>query len=190
MDTPTTEPRELTAGDTWAWLKTLGDYPATSWTLTYKLASREHELTITCTASGSDHAANVTAANSANVKPGLYDYMGYVDDGAGTRYTVVRGQLTVKANPASVGAGHDPRSFNKRMVDAIEATMENRATPGQREMVQYALADRSVTFDTQDTRERLVSLLNQFKWQVANERDRERLARGLPNQRYIGVRGN
>ena len=31
------EPEKLTAGMTWKWNKTISDYPATEWTLTYYL---------------------------------------------------------------------------------------------------------------------------------------------------------
>ena len=45
MTTPTIEPSLLYTGDTWAWERTLADYPASaSWVLNYVLVNSTHRI--------------------------------------------------------------------------------------------------------------------------------------------------
>ena len=57
---PTTEPTSIIAGDTLAWTKSLADYEASLWTLTYYLRGPSAQ-TITATTSGGDFAGTKTA---------------------------------------------------------------------------------------------------------------------------------
>jgi hypothetical protein len=136
----TVEPREVVAGDTWEWEKSFSDYPATTWTLTYYLRSREHEASITAAADGTDHLVTVAKATTAAYKAGLYEITGFVTD-ATERFQVYRGLLNVLPDPASQGAGQDPRSHARKTLDAIEAVVEGRATKDQQA---YTIGGRSL----------------------------------------------
>jgi len=71
-DIPTTEPLSFRAGDTVKWKKSLGDYPATSWTLKYFLVIQSDQKIITASADGTDHLVTITAAASAGYAVGRY----------------------------------------------------------------------------------------------------------------------
>ena len=65
------EPEKLTSGVTWKWKKTISDYPASEWTLTYYL--RKDGVTATsfsATADGDTHLVTVTAATTAGYAAG------------------------------------------------------------------------------------------------------------------------
>jgi hypothetical protein len=139
-DVATVEPREVVAGDTWEWEKSFSDYPATTWTLTYYLRSRESEASITAAADGTDHLVTVAKATTAAYKAGLYEITGFVSD-ATERFQVYRGLLNVLPDPANQGAGQDPRSHAQKTLDAIQAVIENRATKDQQA---YTIGGRSL----------------------------------------------
>ncbi len=70
------EPEKLTSGVTWKWKKTILDYPASEWTLTYYL--RKNGSTATSIAASSDgdtHLVTVAASTTAGYAAGVYpDY--------------------------------------------------------------------------------------------------------------------
>jgi hypothetical protein len=101
-----------------------------------------------------------------------------------------QGECEVRPNPASLAQGYDTRTHARRMLEAIEAILEDRASSSQREMVAYAIGTRSMTFDSEDTRAELVKLHSQYQWAVYDEDAKARLAAGLPNPRRIGIRFN
>ncbi|HJN90715.1 MAG TPA: hypothetical protein QGG93_10315 [Verrucomicrobiota bacterium] len=61
------EPEKLTAGVTWKWKKTLSDYPASEWTLTYYLRKDG------ATADGDTHLVTVAASTTSGYAAGVYD---------------------------------------------------------------------------------------------------------------------
>lgn len=187
MDTPTQVPKTLVAGDSWSWTRSLPDYPASTWTLKYNFASREKDFSVTAIASGDDHSVTIAKATTAPYNAGLYQWAATVTDGV-ARYTIERGQVQVLPNPESLGAGNDPRSHCQRMVEAATAALENRASTEQRELLQYSIGDRQATFDSQDTRSKLVELRNFYLWQLENEKFRDRAASGAANPRFVQVR--
>ena len=139
-DIATIEPTEAVAGDTWEWKKSYSDYPAPTWTLTYYGRSREHDFSFTAAADGTDHLVTVAKTATAAYKAGLYQLTAFVSAGS-ERFMVERRLLDVKPDPASTGAGFDPRSHARRVLDAIEAVLENRATKDQQE---YTIGNRSL----------------------------------------------
>ena len=76
------EPEKLTAGVTWKWKKTISDYPASEWTLTYYL--RKSGVTATsfsAAADGDSYLVTVAAATTAAYASGIYDFIGWVIKG-------------------------------------------------------------------------------------------------------------
>lgn len=118
------------AGDTVSFTVTLADYPASVWTLSYRLTPRAAgtAYTFSATASGDDHLVEVAAATTATWAPGEYTVAAWVASGS-ERYTVESesGQVTLKPNPSSLTAGTDTRSHAARVLAAIEAAIEGRA---------------------------------------------------------------
>jgi hypothetical protein len=184
-DIPTTEPTSLRAGDTWRWLRTLDDYPATDWTLKYRfrhptLAGFE----IVASASGSDHSVTVSAATSAGYGAGTWAWVAWVEGGSSEKYTVDQGTVEIAADfrAAAASATLDTRSHARKVLAAIEAVIENRATLDQEE---YTIAGRSLK---RTPAGELLKLRLRYLNEVRNEQAAERLANGLGTGRIIGAR--
>lgn len=135
-------PLKLTAGDIWTWTDSLSDYPATLWTLTYYFRGPTSLAAAVGVASGTDHVVTVTAAITASLAQGLYDWQARANLilTATTIETVASGRLTVAANLANAAVDH--RSFNVRVTEALKAVIENRATTDQLSM---SIAGRSLS---------------------------------------------
>lgn len=123
--TPTTEPLTITAGFSVEWDKTLSDYPASTYLLTYIAVpiSGGEAKTITCAADGDTHEARLTPAQSALYDAGTYRLTGYVTDiatsGATTKTTAYNGRLTVEPAPES---NVDRRTFAESVLDDLRQT--------------------------------------------------------------------
>lgn len=135
-------PLTLTAGDRWTWTDSLSDYPATLWTLTYFFRGPTTLASAVGVASGADHVVTVTAALTAALKQGTYDWQAVATLIATptTISTVAVGRLTVAPNLGNAAVDH--RSFNVRVTEALQATIENRATTDQLAM---SIAGRSLS---------------------------------------------
>jgi|TARA_Y100000310_G_scaffold16994_1_gene16881 hypothetical protein len=76
-DIPTKEPTEFTAGDSVKWTRTLGDYPASTYTLLYSLRGTAGTFDITATADGDDYSISIPAPTTSGYGAGYYDGHGY-----------------------------------------------------------------------------------------------------------------
>ena len=127
---PTTEPYELPAGDTWTWTKSLPNYPATEWTLSYELLlldAAATNITITATADGTDHLVDESPTTTAPYAPGKYKYKAYATNNSdGRRFTVDTGHFNV--TPDFATSTEDPRSVVKRTLDALEEMLLGKAS--------------------------------------------------------------
>lgn len=125
-------PATIRAGDTLAWTDSLADYPAPTWTLKYSLWKYgKTVITITGTSSGTDHAIAITAAASKNYAAGVWQWTAYAEKGSGAtleRKTIESGLVTIKPDIASASTSADLRSHAQKVLDAIEAVLEGRAS--------------------------------------------------------------
>ena len=132
IETPTTEPATITAGDTVIWQMSLDDYPATAgWTLKYALVSSAGVIAIASTASGSDHLVSVSSAISEDYSAGNYRYQKYVEKGSGLdfqRVTFGDGSITIIGSLAGVTVATDTRTQNRRTLDLLNIAIEGRAS--------------------------------------------------------------
>ena len=168
---PSVEPSSARAGDTWQWTRTLADYPASVWTLTYSLWNASADITIVASASGDDHSVSVAGATTGAYSAGRYDWVARVSDGTDT-YTVEDGRaLTVL--PA-VGAAMDTRSHARVMLDAIDAMIEGRATDGDLDVVRTTIGDHTTEFDLPT----LLKLRERYAAAVAEE-DRQAVVEAI-----------
>lgn len=135
VETPTQVPTTLFAGDSFAWERELADYPADTWTLTYYFSNDRENFQVVATADGTKHVASVDGANTT-YKPGRYRWHARVTDGSTTR-TIDDGWLEVRPNPT--GAKVDWRSHARKMIEAIEATLEGQASKQQLDLVSYSI---------------------------------------------------
>jgi len=177
---PTTEPLSPRAGDTWQWTRSLSDFPAPGWVLTYHAWNSSAAITITASADGTDHSVSVPSATTGAYTAGRYEWVARVTDGA-SDYTIGSGIWQVL--PA-VGAAMDTRSHARKMLEALDALIEGRATDGDIDVVRQSINDRTVERDMGQ----LLALRAKYAQMVASENQAAALARGDQSGRHVRVR--
>ena len=178
---PSIEPTTFRAGDFLTWSKSLSDYPANAgWVLAYTLINASTKITITAGASGADHLVSVAAATTAGYAAGNYSVMGRVTK-ATEIYTIFDGTIEILPNLAAL-ATYDGRSHAKKMLEAIEAAYEGRASKTQLEMEINGRRVRELTPAD------LILWHTRYTSLVAQEADAESLRRTGISRKNIGVR--
>lgn len=126
---PTFEPNIVTAGDTIQWSRSFPDYPAASgWALKYALRG---PFAIDITADSNQQITVLASASSAWVA-GVYSVQGYVVKGT-EQHTIYSGTMIIRPNLINVSGVYDGRSHARRVLDAIEAVIEKRASKGDQQ---------------------------------------------------------
>jgi hypothetical protein len=132
-------PSKITAGLTLELSVTLTAYPAPEWGLTVLLRGpQSHDLQ--AVADGAQHRISVDAPTTASWTPGEYWYSVRATNG-GTVHQVEEGTITVRPDLASASAGYDGRGHAEKVLAAIEAVLENRASQDQQS---YTINNRSL----------------------------------------------
>lgn len=125
---PTTEPQQLTAGDSISWKISLADYPASQgWYLKYCLLSSNGKIDIQSAADGDDHLVIITAATSAAWVAGTYTMQRMVTNDT-DRYTLDTRTVQILADLSAATGATDTRTQARRALDAINAVLEGRAS--------------------------------------------------------------
>jgi hypothetical protein len=132
MDTPEQVPSSLIAGDLWLWTRDLSDYPASTWTLTYYFENKDKAFSIAGTPVGATHSFSIAAATTAAYPAGRYLYRVRAVNGS-TIYTIEEGWVEVAPDPAAAGT-RDTRTWARRVLEALEATIEGKASQDQLSM--------------------------------------------------------
>lgn len=183
---PTSTPSAFIAGDRAKWtLKTIvnGDHkdPADSWVLTYALRNADRKIDITGSDNGDGtHLVSVAPTTTADYPAGVYHYQAVITLGT-DRYVVDQGQICVEPNFAALDA-HDAREWAERVLAALEATLEGKATTDQ---AAYSIAGRSLS---RMTWTELMSARQKLLAEVRSLRSAESVARGGGNMNIIRVR--
>lgn len=183
---------DIVAGDTLSQAVSVAGYPASAgWTLKYRLTPRfstpsQSPIVLTGAASGDLYLVQEVAANSANWKAGAYTWAAWVEK-AGERYTVSPNwpsgsEIAILADPAQTAQGFDGRSHARKVLEAIEAVLERRATLDQEE---YAINGRSLK---RTPLPELLRLRQQYAAEVASEDAGALLSAGLGGGRKVQVR--
>lgn len=174
----------LIVGDTLDFLTTVADFPpANGWTLKFRLVPRTSgtAITLTATTSGTDYRVQVDPATTAAWTAGEYSWTSWVEK-SGARYSVESGTITLLPDPGVVSA-YDGRSHAAKVLDSIEAVLENRATQDQME---YQIGGRMLKrMPIGD----LMRLRQLYKAEVLNENAVQNLANGVGVARIVRVRG-
>ncbi len=179
---PTREPDRLSAATTWTWRRDdLGIYPAPTWTLRYQFTNAAANFTFDAAADGSAFLVTRPVAETTTRAAGTYSWAARVTDGTST-YEVGRGTLVVLP---SLSSG-DARSHARKVLDAIEAVIEGRAS---RSDLSYTVSvGGSMRMLTTLKPDELASFRNQYRAEVRAEEERERIAQGRPGRRRILTR--
>jgi len=184
---PATEPTEIRAGDTILWTRDdlTADYPAPTWTLKYYLVSPTKQEVITATAYGTAFSVNVPKATSAAYVAGTYTMTAIVST-ATYAYTIKTSTITILPNLSVATAGLDTRTHAKTMLDAIESTLQGKATDKQLDLLSKTIGDKNI----QRNPELLIKWRDVYKQEYQKELAAERISQGLDSPRRIGVRFN
>lgn len=183
---PEPEPDELIAGDRWVWKRTdLGaDYHPDSYSLTYSLrleGDGTDEIEITANEDGQDYLVEVASATTAAYTAGRYHWQAYITRSSDSeRITVDRGVLEVIADRDESTA--DPRSHVKKTLDALEATIEGRATKADQG---YTIEGRSLSRMSMDE---LIRAHGIYQAKYNAELAKKRAERGLGAGNKVRVR--
>lgn len=179
---PTLEPTAARAGDTWRWRRDLPAYPAPLWVLTYTLLSPTGKIQITGTADSTSHLVTLTPTETAAFAAGRYEWVCHISDGV-DRYQLDSGAIRVLPD-VSAATFYDGRSHARKMLDAINALLENRASSGQIDLVKTSHGDKSIDRDLPT----LLKMRQQYAHAVVAEDQAAAIARGEHSGRFIQVR--
>jgi hypothetical protein len=136
---------------------------------------------ITIGRDGDGWAVTVDASATADYSAGIYLYVIHLTDGT-ERYEVERGTVEVKADIATMASTDDPRSHVKKVLDAIEAVIEGRASNDE---LSYSIAGRSLSLTPIPD---LLVLRDKYKWEYDREIRAQKIANGLKPGGQVRVR--
>jgi len=182
---PTTDPNELQLGDFWAWKRTdlSTDYPTASYSLSYEFnlidGATVSNFTLTATESNNDYI--IESTNTTSYTKGEYNWIAYITRSSDTaRIKIGEGFTEVQDNYATTTAS--VRSHAKKVLDAIEAVIENRATMDQSSM---SIAGRSLSRLTVDE---LMLFRDRYKTEYLKEVKKARIKNNKDSGNAIKVR--
>jgi hypothetical protein len=132
------EPATLRAGTTWTWSETAPDlYPNATYQLKYYFQGPV-VFNVTAANDGANFKVTITSATSKTYPSGIYRWVRqFVKISDATVYSETpeqSGELNVLQDLSTVQGGYDSRSHVRRVVEALEAVIENRATKAQSEI--------------------------------------------------------
>ncbi len=182
---PITEPNELQLGDFWAWKRTdlSVDYPTASYSLSYEfnLIDGATVSNFTLTASESNNEYVIESTNTTSYAKGEYNWIAYITRSSDTaRIKISEGFTEIQDNYATTTAS--VRSHAKKVLDAIEAVIENRATMDQSSM---SIAGRSLSRLTVDE---LMTFRDRYKTEYLKEIKKARIKNNKDSGNAIKVR--
>jgi hypothetical protein len=165
-------PKKIFAGFNVEWEESPSEYSSVTYGLSATfvlLSSSATRITVNATANGTGFAFSITASFSASFTPGNYKVHIYATLGT-AKYLIGTQDVTILANPLS--ATGDTRNHIQKMLDAINATLEGRATQ------EY----QSMTIDgysvTQMSPDQLLKLRSYYKNELRKQTNAERIASG------------
>jgi len=176
-------PSTFTVGDTLTGEVISTDYPASKgWSLQYTI-NGPYTANAMATANGDNYALSIPSSTTSNWPAGDYFFSILVRLN-NERHTLAQGPLKILPNLAS-GALVDARSHNRKMLDAIRAFQEKKATGEQMDILKSAFMGRSVErISTAD----LLSLEQQYQAKVTAEENVERIRQGLKTHNTLYTR--
>jgi hypothetical protein len=180
------EPTSARQGDTIKWQRTLSDYPSSDgWALSYTFLSASGIQSVAAT--GGDlgvYDVAITATQSDAWPAEIYQWAAKIKKGSGASaesYTLFNGTTRILPNLANLTSG-DARSHAVRTLEAIEATIEGRATSATAE---YQIAGRAMKYIPFPE---LLSLRSLYRAEVARESAVGDASPMLPTRGRIEVR--
>lgn len=177
---PTQEPDLLVIGDRWTWRRPdlAATYDPSAYALTYEYhedsgGGGSHKFALTATETTDDYIIEIASATTAAYATGDFHWYAFITRSSDSeRIAVDNGYAKVELNFADTNADH--RSHAKKVLDAIEAVLENRASQDQ---MSYSIAGRSLARMSIDD---LMTFRNRYRaeyneelkrWRIKNKQD-------------------
>jgi hypothetical protein len=179
--------QQLVAGDTLDFTTTVSTYPPSDgWTLVYRLVPRDSAGHGHHAHRGWTRGGSIPRAGRAQPLPRPGPPASTAGRAGWKRPARARvsssGGVEILANPATVAAGYDNRGHARKVLDAIEAVLEQRASVDQQS---YSINGRHLA---RTPIAELLRLRSVYRAQVAGEDAGEALNAGLGGGRKIQVR--
>ncbi len=181
---PTQVPSELQLGDFWAWKRDdlASDYPVADYSLSYEFnlidGSTAANFTLTATESGNEYIISTSSTTSYTL--GNYNWISYITRSSDSaRVKLEEGYVEIQDNYATTS--NSVRSHAKKILDAVEAVLENRASMDQQSM---SIAGRSLSrMSITD----LMTFRDRYKAEYLKEVKIARIKNGLASGNTIKV---
>ena len=185
---PSQEPETLVVGDRWVWQRPdlVTDYPTDQYALTYEFhidsgGGGNHQFTITATETTLAYVVEVASTVTDNYTADQYKWYAFITRTSDSeRVAVDNGMTTLVANFADTNA--DLRTHAKKVLDSIQAVIENRATVDQSS---FTIAGRSLS---RMTIEELFMVRDRYRAEFNEEVKKARIRNKKPSGNLIGVR--
>lgn len=132
-------PSKIGAGVTFRAVIDAPHYPAPAWSLTL-IARGPSQIDLVARHEEEGHVLEATASLTAAWGAGNYSYVIRAASGDDV-YQLEAGAFAITPDLAALGGGHDPREHAQKVLDAIEAVIESRATIDQQS---YMIGNRSL----------------------------------------------
>ena len=182
---PTNVPAVLQLGDFWAWKKDnlATDYPTADYSLSYEFnlidGATASNFTLTATESNDEYIIEVS--NTTSYTSGEYNWVSYITRSSDSaRIKLSEGFTEIQENYATTTSS--VRSHAKKVLDAIEAVIENRATMDQSSM---SIAGRSLSRLTIDE---LLQFRDRYKAEYLKEVKKARIKNKKDSGNTIKIR--
>ena len=138
------EPKSFAAGETVQWQRAFADYPSTDgWTVRYYFAGPDVFQAAADSSTGA-YVVTLTAVETADLLPGIYNWRAYAEQGAGDaleRRFLAEGAINVVANFVTAQDA-DLAEDVVTTLAAIESVLAGRITA---DIQAYTIAGRAVT---------------------------------------------
>lgn len=150
------EPTTIIAGDTVEFDKSSAmevdgetfDFPSSQYSLKYKIiGQRGVSETIVAATEGEGYSVTISTTITSALTAGTYTLVGWVEK-TGYRKTIYSAPLEVKPNLATATTATDTREFWQKIVDALKATMQNRASIVQQSMTVPGITGKTIQYMT------------------------------------------
>lgn len=167
-------PKEIIAGFNVEWIESPAEYSSSSYGLSATftlLTSGAVRYTVDAIADGTGFRFTIPAATTAGYTAGNYRIYLYATSGL-AKYLIGQATLVIRPNPLT--ATGDTREHNQKMLDAINATLEGRAT---QEYASMTINGYSVS---QMPPDELLRLRSYYKNEIRKADNADRIASGKP----------
>ena len=175
-------PDNIVRGTTADWTVSAPDYPASDgWVIEYTILNSQEQHDFSTTNVSGVHSISIDASATGEYGAGEYFYQAVAKKDA-LIYPVETGYMTVKPGFKELTSGYDARPHCKKVLDAIEAMLEGKAT---RDQARYIIGSRRLD---RYTFEELLVFRDRYKAEWKAWLTAEKLKQGLGGGRNILVR--